>query len=147
MTTIVDVADYILNKYGTMTTMKLQKLTFYAQAQALAVTGHPLFEEDFEAWKGGPVSRALYAKHRGMFLIHPGELTGTSPQPVAKHEEAIIGSACDSLSALTGNQLSRRTHSEKPWQEARGDALPNAASSEVISKESIRRFYADNPIV
>ena len=30
----------------------------------------------------------------------------------------------------------------------KGDnALPNAASSEIISKESMRRFYADNPMV
>lgn len=146
MTTIIDVANYILSKYGTMTTMKLQKLTFYAQAQALAVTGRPLFQEDFEAWKGGPVCRALYAHHRGMFLIHPGELTEAASRPVPQNEQSIIDSACNYLSSQTGNELSRRTHAESPWQEARGDALPNASCTEVISKESMKRFYKANPI-
>ena len=73
MCSIVDVADYILEKYGTMTTMKLQKLAFYSQARALVVNGMPLFDEDFEAWANGPVSPALYALHKGRFLVHPGE--------------------------------------------------------------------------
>ena len=74
MCSIVDVADYILEKYGTMTTMKLQKLAFYSQARALVVNGMPLFDEDSEAWANGPVSPALYALHKGRFLVHPGDL-------------------------------------------------------------------------
>lgn len=146
MTTVVDVANYILNKYGTMTTMKLQKLTFYAQAQALAVTGHPLFPEDFEAWKGGPVCRELYAQHRGMFLIHPGELAAAHPQPITNDKKAIIQSVCDHLSSHTGNALSNRTHAELPWQDARGDTPPNNSCNKTISKESIQNFYSTHPI-
>ena len=74
MATVVDVAAYILKRCGAMTTMKLQKLAFYSQAESLARRGHPLFDEDFQAWRGGPVCRELYAQHRGKFLIREGEL-------------------------------------------------------------------------
>lgn len=39
--TIIDVATYILERTGTVTTMKLQKLAFYSQAQHLAQYGAP----------------------------------------------------------------------------------------------------------
>ena len=55
MATVVDVAAYILKRCGAMTTMKLQKLAFYSQAESLARRGHPLFDEDFQAWRGGPL--------------------------------------------------------------------------------------------
>lgn len=42
MATVVDVAAYILKRCGAMTTMKLQKLAFYSQAESLARRGHPL---------------------------------------------------------------------------------------------------------
>ena len=41
MATIIDVAAYILREYGPMTTMKLQKLTFYAQAESISRHGAP----------------------------------------------------------------------------------------------------------
>lgn len=53
MHSIVDVAGCILERYGAMPTMKLQKLAFYSQARALVVNGAPLFGEDFEAWENG----------------------------------------------------------------------------------------------
>ena len=46
MATVVDVAAYILKRCGAMTTMKLQKLAFYSQAESLARRGHPLSEEE-----------------------------------------------------------------------------------------------------
>ncbi|VEI13109.1 Uncharacterized phage-associated protein [Trueperella bialowiezensis] len=74
MAGIADVAARILDNHGVMSTMKLQKLVFYAQAESLATTGQPLFSEDFQAWRGGPVSLALYRQHRGLFLIRPGQI-------------------------------------------------------------------------
>ena len=51
---ITDVAAFILNRTGTITTMKLHKLAFYAQAEHLVKhQGAPLFPEDFYAWRSG----------------------------------------------------------------------------------------------
>ena len=52
MANVFDIAKYIIEKKGTngrMSTMKLQKLCYYAEAWSL-VWEAPLFEEDFEAW-------------------------------------------------------------------------------------------------
>ena len=47
---ITDVAAFILNRTGTITTMKLHKLAYYAQAaHIVAHGGTPLFPEDFYA--------------------------------------------------------------------------------------------------
>ncbi len=38
-----------------VTPLKLQKLLYYCQGYALALTGKPLFPEPVEAWRYGPV--------------------------------------------------------------------------------------------
>ena len=49
MANIFDVARYILEVKGSMSTMKLQKLCYYCQAWSLVWDDSPLFDEDFEA--------------------------------------------------------------------------------------------------
>ncbi|MCH9277015.1 DUF4065 domain-containing protein [Bifidobacterium amazonense] len=146
MATIADVAAYILREYGPMTTMKLQKLAFYTQAESLSRHGAPLFDEDFQAWRGGPVCTELYARHRGKFLIRDGEL------PVAANvltdvEQHVIDTVCSTLAAQTGNQLSARTHSEMPWIAARHGLPASAPCNTVISKSSMADYYRINPVV
>jgi uncharacterized phage-associated protein len=51
---VFDVAQYILRKQGGMTTMKLQKLVYYAQAWSLVWDEEPLFDQPIEAWSNGP---------------------------------------------------------------------------------------------
>ena len=69
MADVFDVAKYILEKQGSMTTMKLQKLVYYSQAWSVVWDEKPIFEERIEAWASGPVVRELYEEHRGMFII------------------------------------------------------------------------------
>ena len=57
MATVFDVAKYILDRYGAMSAMKLQKLIFYCQAMSLVWDDVPLFENEFQAWVKGPVCR------------------------------------------------------------------------------------------
>lgn len=46
-----------------MTLPVLQKLLYYSQGFSLAITGKPLFEEDFEVWQMGPVIPVLFEKY------------------------------------------------------------------------------------
>ena len=66
---VLNVARYVVEKLGSMTTMKLQKLTYYCQAWSLAWDDLPLFQDDFQAWANGPVCYELYNKHKDLFLI------------------------------------------------------------------------------
>jgi uncharacterized phage-associated protein len=71
----MDVARYILtkcNKEGQpISNLQLQKMLYYIQYEFLRETGEPLFEDDFEAWKFGPVVPTVYYEysHMGAFRI------------------------------------------------------------------------------
>lgn len=59
-----------------MTLPVLQKLLYYSQGFSLAMTGKPLFEEDFEVWQMGPVIPALfekYGKEPGFRILNSSE--------------------------------------------------------------------------
>ena len=146
MLSVVDVARYILSKFDSVTTMKLQKLTFYAQAHSLGSKGKPLFEEDFQAWVGGPVSPALFQKHRGKFLISPGFL-GDESDPLPVETARVIDEVLGALGNKSGNELSDRTHREDPWVQARGDRAPDSLGGDVISQRAIQEFYSLHPVV
>jgi uncharacterized phage-associated protein len=65
MANVRDVAQYILEQQGQMTTWKLQKLVYYAQAWSLVWDERPLFDDRIEAWANGPVIRSLTMSTRG----------------------------------------------------------------------------------
>lgn len=145
MIMIVDVAAYILRMCGTMTTMKLEKLVFYSQAQSLVSCSQPLFEADFEAWRNGPVSPELFALHKGQFLIYDGDLT--SHDTLKGEECTIIDMVCQSLSPLSGNTLSSKVCSEEPWKTARHNLNPDATCHTIISKTLMKNYYTNHPIM
>src|ERR1700722_9730113 len=72
MADIIDVAEYILDRVGETTAMKLQKLVYYCQAWHLAWTENPLFMEKIEAWRNGPVIPQLFNLHKGSFKLQSG---------------------------------------------------------------------------
>ena len=71
----LDVARYILtkcNKDGQpISNLQLQKMLYYIQYEFLTNYRKPLFDDDFEAWKFGPVIPVVYYEysHMGAFRI------------------------------------------------------------------------------
>ena len=152
MVSIFDVAEFILERVGFASTLKLQKLAYYSQAYALVRCDEPLFDEDFEAWANGPVCPVLFASHRGKFVIGAGELVGVKPNPELLGQEAAatVNHVLDVLGDYNGRELSELTHREGPWKIARGNCMPGEPCSKVISKESPISYYASpdcaNPV-
>lgn len=66
MANCLEIARYfIIKAYGEgleaeMTNMKVQKLLYYAQGLHLALYGEPLFTEEIQAWRYGPVCPPAY---------------------------------------------------------------------------------------
>ena len=147
MAHVVDVAAYSLEDLGSVSTMKLQKLAFYDQVQHLVTTGAPLFPEDFQAWRGGPVVPELYALHRGKFLIRPGELSSGDSSALTDAERGLIDRVCSALGGMTGAELSERSHLESPWLHAREGLAPSAPSDAVITQEAMRSYYQGHPVL
>ncbi|MDA7984645.1 MAG: DUF4065 domain-containing protein [Alphaproteobacteria bacterium] len=120
-----------------ITRAKLQKLVYYAQAWYLANFDSPLFPDDFEAWAHGPVNLKLRRKYRDWEPLE-GERG-----PVPSEEVCVfLGLVYDEYGRYSAKMLEDMTHEAKPWKEARGDISPIAASSEKISKLTMRNFYA-----
>lgn len=145
MASIVETAKYILEKMGTMSTMKLQKLCYYSQAWTLAWDEVPLFNEDFEAWANGPVCLSLFDLHKGKFLINADDLPESSEaECLSDSERENINKVLEFYGDKEGHWLSELTHKERPWKEARQKAnvLPGDSCNEIITKESIEDYYA-----
>jgi len=141
MANVFDVAKYILEKQGELSTWKLQKLTYYSQAWALAWTGKPLFEEDFEAWSNGPVCPELFRQHKGKYSICSDDLKKGSPDNLTPDEIDTINIVLKDYGDMEPFELRELTHREKPWINARGNLPDGIACSNTICKETIGEYY------
>jgi len=56
---------------------------------------------------------------------------------IARHLNEIVSI----FGVETASSLESMTHSEKPWIEARRGLSPTAPSTNVISKETMKKFY------
>ena len=145
---ITDVAAFILNRTGTMTTMKLHKLAYYTQAaHIVAHDGAPLFPEDFYAWRGGPVAPRLFALHRNLFIIHPSELSQGDPDRLSDEDKNLIIRVCTLMDHMTNAELAQRVCSEDPWLHARDDQGPHDPGNTLIPKITMGVYYFEHRIL
>ena len=140
MSTVHDVAAYILQKHGQMTAMKLQKLVYYSQAWALVWDEKPLFGARIEAWANGPVVPELYRLHRTSFQV------STWPQGDAKRltkdERETIDAVLNFYGDKSAQWLSDLTHREPPWVNARAGFAPGERGCTPITHTAMAEYYA-----
>lgn len=141
MATVFDVAEYILQRCGAMSAMKLQKLVYYSQAWSLVWNDEPLFNEPIEAWINGPVVPVLYQQHRGIFKVNPGSIGG-NPAILSKNQKESVNAVCDAYSKFNAQQLSDITHNEMPYQNARANLAPNERGHNIISLADMSEYYS-----
>ncbi len=122
---------------GVVSNLKLQKLLYYAQGNALARWGRPLFRQQIEAWTHGPVVADVYHQYKGF---------GTGPiVPEVDMDWSITDSTTDSLLAsvwrtyggFSAWKLREMTHSESPWR----DTFVEGERHKVIDQDVIRRHF------
>ncbi len=117
--------------------LKLQKLLYLAQGTALAVLDKPLFLENIEAWKYGPVVAPVYraAKMHGRNAVTVPLTSswGTAPQPIDadRLHLDVITRTLNTYGDYTGAQLIALTHDPhlpegRPWAETFASSHPNA---------------------
>jgi len=140
MPNVLDVASYILEKQGSMTTWKLQKLIYYCQAWSLAWDDDVLFPEEIEAWANGPVVRKLYEKHRRQYNI--GKLSRGNPDLLTDNQRETVDMVLEFYGDKSPQWLSDLTHIEDPWKLARKGFSDGERGESVISKDSLSQYYA-----
>lgn len=135
-----DVAAYILQKQGRMTTMKLQKLVYYSQAWSLVWDESRLFDEKIEAWANGPVVRELYNKHKGQFEV--GKWSSGDISKLSRTQKASINAVIKYYGNKSSQWLSDLTHEENPWKNTRKGLQPGQYSDAEITLASMAEYYS-----
>lgn len=138
MERIIDVAQYIFEEYKRQSgevidEMKLHKLLYLSQRESLAITDEPLFQEVFEGWKYGPVSkevRALYTSD-GMYYRDKKELTAAGAY--------IVKNVILQYGGLESWKLSEISHKEISWRNSRKNLEEDDNGNRPLLLEDIRK--------
>ena len=142
-----DVAQYILDILGKLSTWKLQKLCYYSQAWSLVWDDEPLFEQPIEAWANGPVAPWLYNIHRGRFYV--SSIEGADAAKLNGNQRETIDAVLATYGDKSPQWLSELTHIEAPWLNARhraGLAIGERGHSEILLDDMSEYYgglYAD----
>lgn len=138
MEKIIDVAQYIYDEYKRQSgevidEMKLHKLLYFAQRESIAITNEPMFDEEFEGWKYGPVSgivRRCYTKD-GMYVEEANEISVENAY-IAKNVILQYGS-------LASWKLSQISHQEVSWLNSRKGIPEGANGNKPLKLDDIRK--------
>lgn len=123
MANVFDTAKYILEKSGTMSTMKLQKLCYYSQA-----------------WANGPVCPELFFKTKGKYSVSAKDETG-GEENLTDDQKDTIDKVLEHYGIHDAQWLSQLTHMEDPWMKAREGVPSGMGCNNIITKESMALYY------
>lgn len=132
MATAFDVAQYIVDRQGPVTSMKLQKLVYYSQAWSTVWNDDVLFNERIEAWDNGPVVRPLWEANRGQFRV--AQVPGADVSNISASQADVIDRVLEFYGDKDAQWLSDLTHLEDPWKDAFGVGKNTEITPEALSK-------------
>ena len=138
MENILVLSKYICDKYREETTqiideMKLHKLLYFTQREALIQTDMPLFSEIFEAWKYGPVCIEVRTAYNHQLLEK--DMIDETPSKLAKQ---LANDMINKYGYKNSWSLSRLTHCEISWINARVGIPEGHNGNNLIQLEDIR---------
>ncbi len=149
MTTAIDTARFFLRlaadeepEAAPLTHMHVQKLLYYVQGLSLAYRDAPMFEDEIQAWRHGPVVASVYP----VFSCYGGNpVPGSEATPVSIRQEdrGFIRTVWDSYRGHSVFALSQMTHEEAPWKDAREGYDRNEPSTEEITQDSLKEFFSE----
>lgn len=131
------IASYLCERYlmqfgRRIDEMKLHKLLYFTQREAIIQTGAPLFKEQFEAWKYGPVMVEIRNLYRHDALKE--ELSQDYLTQFAK----VFDTVFEVYAPKDSWSLSSVTHGEYSWQAARKGVVGSEHCSNKIATDDIR---------
>lgn len=126
--------------------LKLQKLLYYVQAWYLALYKQTFFNGRFQAWIHGPVNREVYDRFVTRYSLYSPIFSTdiedlTKENDFNKEEIDFLNAVLTAYAGFTGDQLEELTHRELPWIEARGNTPANVRCENLISEETMAKFY------
>lgn len=143
MANVFDVAKYILENTGEISTYKLQKLCYYSQAWNLVWHDVPLYDSPIMAFAHGPVIKELYDYHKDQFSIKSSDIKKCKLSNIlTDSEKDTINRVLQFYGNKTAQWLSDLMHMEEPWRNARKGIPDGQPSSKVISLNDMMEYYS-----
>lgn len=141
MENVIKVASYIAERYQStfgevISEMKLHKLLYFTQRECLIQKGAPMFNEQFIAWRYGPVMveiRPLYAH---------GSLNEPISEVVQREYSDVFDFVFKQYAPKDAWSLSRLSHEESSWKSARYGLNEDENGTAPLELENIRRDAA-----
>lgn len=121
-----------------MTNMKVQKLLYYSQCLYLALFNEPLFAEEIQAWRYGPVcppAYRFYSEFEAQQLPIPSQ---ENLSEITSEIKEVLEEVWQYFGQYHAYYLSDLTHLEFPWKKARKGLPSYASSTEPILLEDMR---------
>ncbi len=124
---------------GNLTNLKLQKLLYYAQGHSLAQNGEQLFKDQIQAWKHGPVVKAVYQEWRSEKAdeLHLADDDPFEFDEVDTVTTGLLIDVWNKYGSLAAWKLRDMTHSEPPWRDSHKPDI----SDIVIPVEAMKTFF------
>ncbi len=134
-------------KHGfAMDQMKMHKMMYFSQRESLMISGTPLFDDDFEAWKFGPVLVCVRGEYSTGNMFHG------SYEELTDEEQKLVNSVFERYDGYDAWQLSTLSHAELSWMQARkglaaGDAGKEKMSLSAMKVDATREFLRRKGVV
>ena len=132
-------ANYLVKAYEEFTDssfgdneLKLQKLMYFTQREALAIDGQPIIDEDFEGWVHGPVLPEL----RFYFNEETDDLT--EEEVISERDKYIVSNVLDQYAKYAAWTLRNMSHDEECWKKSRIGLRENEPGYTEIPIEDIQ---------
>lgn len=114
---INEVANYLISEGNIgVTHRELQKLLYFSQGFYLSEYGEPLFEENMDAWKFGPVNGAIWGRFRnfGYQSLHVSKDSLTTS--LTENKKKFLTGILASFLALGEGMLIDMSHTDYTWE-------------------------------
>ncbi|MGL6341495.1 MAG: Panacea domain-containing protein [Waterburya sp.] len=146
MVDCLDIASYFIVKAyedgieAEMTNMKVQKLLYYSQSLYLALYDEPLFDEEIQAWRYGPVcprAYRFYSDFEAKQLPIPNQ---EELSQIPDDQKDVLAEVWEYFGGYHAYRLSDMTHFEFPWIKARRGLPSEASSTEPILIQDLKEL-------
>ena len=143
---IFDAAIWFVEQNGGyITSKKMQKLCYYAQAWSYVILERALFNGEFQAWVHGPVNKELWDAFKDIsyrqITVSDFKERMINTTSFDDTEVSLLERVWETYGEFEGYQLEALTHEETPWKEQRTGLAPDQPGYNVISPASMHDYY------
>ncbi len=123
MDSIINVAYFVFHRYRvkfnkTLDEMKLHQLLYLAQRESLVRVNKPLFKEDFEGWKFGPVCTTVRKAYKRKEFKNQVNFVGVNKR-VSEHCRNVVNSVIKKYGEKESWSLNSILCEEYSWLQSR----------------------------